>query len=219
MRFFKFFFGFILLFSGFSFATELIPAKVLYVLDGDTIKVFVNGKRESVRLIGIDTPESRINRRAKWQAKDLNKNVYEIVKLGKKAKSFVKTLVKKGDTVYLEFDIQQRDRYRRLLAYVWLQDGRILNREIICNGYAMPLTVPPNVKYADEFLWCYQTAREAKIGLWKEDKKDFSPFTCGTKKYCYQMISCEEAFFYLNTCGLKRLDRDKDGIPCEALCR
>ena len=195
---------------------EKKKAKVIRVIDGDTIVVKVDGKREKVRLIGIDTPETRRNKRAKLQAREQGKRLKTIIKMGRKAKKYVKSLVKRGDKVYIELDLETRDKYGRLLGYVWLDNGKMLNEEIICNGYAMPLTIPPNVKYEDKFLTCYQYARENNLGLWKNKIEEF---ICGTKKYCRQMDSCEEAMFYLNECGLKRLDGDKDGIPCERLCR
>lgn len=207
----------LLFISTLSLASNKIPAKVISITDGDTLKVLINGKVEKVRLIGIDTPESRINRRAKWQSRDLNKNVSEIVKMGKKAKRFVQSLVRKGDTIYLELDVQSRDRYGRILAYVWLKNGKMLNKEIICNGYAVPLTIAPNVKYSGEFRECYQKARSEGLGLWAD--ADYTDVKCGEKKYCSQMNSCKEAKYYLNTCGLKRLDKDGDGVPCESLCR
>ena len=146
---------------------NLPEATVDHVIDGDTIVVIFNGLKEHVRLIGIDTPESRMNHRVKIQERSLG-DAEKVIELGQKAKEFTKSLVKPGDKVYLEFDVQQRDRYGRLLAYVYLKDGRMLNKEIICNGYAMPLTVPPNVKYQEEFRKCYQYAREKGLGLWKE---------------------------------------------------
>ena len=73
----------------------------------------------------------------------------------------------KGDTVQIEFDVQQRDKYRRLLGYVYLADGRMLNEEIIKSGYASLMTYPPNVKYQDRFLKAYRAARSEKRGLWK----------------------------------------------------
>lgn len=145
---------------------NLPEATVDHVIDGDTVVVIFSGQKEHVRLIGIDTPESRINKRVEKQ-RELG-DAEKVIELGKKAKEFTKSLVKPGDKVYLEFDVQQRDRYGRLLAYVYLQDGRMLNKEIICNGYAMPLTIPPNVKYEEELRKCYQEAREKGLGLWKE---------------------------------------------------
>jgi len=157
---------------------DFVKAKVVKVIDGDTIIVSIpkttfndrktlKNLKYHVRLIGIDTPESRPNRRAKLQAKESHKSIEDIVKLGKLAKEFTKRLLPKGQTVYLEFDVQPQDRYGRLLAYVWLPDGRMVNALIICNGFAYPLTVPPNVKYQKLFLECFRKAREEKKGLWR----------------------------------------------------
>ncbi|MEZ0323518.1 MAG: thermonuclease family protein [Hydrogenothermaceae bacterium] len=151
-----------------SLPKNLKEATVVRIIDGDTIVVNIDGMEEKVRLIGIDTPESRVNKRATIQEKELNKDVEAIVDLGKQAKEFTSSLVKPGMKVYLEFDVQPRDKYGRLLAYVYLPDGRMLNKEIICNGYAMPLTIPPNVKYEKDFRECFQKAREEKKGLWNE---------------------------------------------------
>jgi len=70
--------------------------------------------------------------------------------------------------VYREFDVEKKDRYERLLAYVYLKDGTFLNAEIVKQGYASLMTYPPNVKYADDFVKLYREARENNRGLWKE---------------------------------------------------
>lgn len=160
---------FSLLFSpGFAEKIKKYPATILYVIDGDTIKVIYENKKESVRLIGIDTPESRKNKRAKMQAKQARTTIEEIVKLGKHSKEFTKTMLKKGDIVLIEFDVQERDKYRRLLGYVYLKNGKMVNLEIIREGYASPLTIPPSVRYSELFLKAYREARENKRGLWKQ---------------------------------------------------
>lgn len=147
---------------------NLVEAQVVRVVDGDTIVVNINGTEEKVRLIGIDTPESRLNSRAYLQEKELGKDAEVVVELGKKAKDFTTSVLDGAQKVFLEFDVQQRDKYGRLLAYVYLPDGRMLNKEIICNGYGMPLTIPPNTKYEKEFIDCFQKARQEKKGLWNE---------------------------------------------------
>ena len=68
-------------------------------------------------------------------------------------------------------------------------------------------------------LWNSTSGVDPSVSLPKEDKTSSGDFTCGKKRYCKQMTSCEEAEFYLNECGLTRLDRDNDGVPCEALCK
>jgi micrococcal nuclease len=62
--------------------------------------------------------------------------------------------------------VDERDRYDRALAYVWLRDGRFLNRMLVTRGYAQPLTVPPNVEYEDLFVRAARRARESGRGLW-----------------------------------------------------
>jgi micrococcal nuclease len=142
-------------------------ATVLRVIDGDTLKVLINGQEESVRLIGIDTPESKANKKGLNDAARSQKDIETIVSLGKEATRHVRSLVKKGDSVDIEFDVQPRDRYGRLLGYVYLSNGTFLNEEIVRAGYASPMTIPPNVKYKDRFLNAFREARENRRGLWK----------------------------------------------------
>ncbi len=88
--------------------------------------------------------------------------------MGKRATEFVESLVKTGGLITIEFDAQQKDRYGRLLGYVYLSNGKMLNEEIVKAGYANVMTIPPNVRYQDRFLKAYQEARERKRGLWEE---------------------------------------------------
>ena len=80
----------------------------------------------------------------------------------------MKTLVNSGDPVRIELDAQARDKYGRLLAYVYLSNGRMLNEEIVKAGYANVMTIPPNVKHQEAFLRAYRQARENKRGLWRD---------------------------------------------------
>jgi len=170
------------------------------VIDGDTIVVTTpEGKSEKVRLIGIDAPESQPNDKAKRDAERTGKDLKTINKMGKKATEFTKSLITTTlMKVELEFDVQKRDKYGRLLAYAYLKEGMTLgesfstggdldpfqkekrfiipiayekglfiNANIIKYGYATPMTIPPNVKYADLFQELYEEARENKRGLWK----------------------------------------------------
>ena len=159
---------------------DFVKAKVVRVIDGDTIVVsipkttFNNRKtlknlKFKVRLIGIDTPESKVNKRAKLQAKQARTDVKKIIELGLLAKKFTQKLLPKGKTVFLEFDVEPQDIYGRLLAYVWLKDGVMVNASLVCNGYAYVLTVPPNVKYEKLFRKCFRKAFLEKKGLWGLD--------------------------------------------------
>ena len=138
--------------------------KVERVVDGDTL-LLTNG--EKVRLIGIDAPESKPNPRAEKQVAMEGKDLKNIILMGEEATKFVRSLIKPGDEVRIEFDVEKRDRYGRLLGYIYLPDGRMINEEIVKAGYASLLTHPPNVKYQNRFLRAYKEARENKRGLWR----------------------------------------------------
>jgi len=124
-------------------------ALVARAVDGDTV-VLVGGER--VRYIGVDTPELHHPKRP-------------VEAYAREAWAFNRRLVE-GKQVRLEFDVQRRDRYGRLLAYVFLEDGTFVNAELIQQGYAQILTIPPNVKYQERFLVWQRQAREARRGLW-----------------------------------------------------
>ena len=124
-------------------------------IDGDTIELS-NGER--VRYIGIDTPELREKDGARW--------AYSPQPYAELAKDFNRELVE-GKLVRLEFDVQKRDRYNRLLAYVYIDD-KMVNLEMVRQGYAMIYTYPPDVKHTQEFLEAQKEAREGKKGLWAD---------------------------------------------------
>ena len=165
-----FFFAFLLAILGLALPVhaQQRTATVLWVVDGDTLKINYMGKEENLRLIGIDTPESKPNQKARKDAERTGEDLKTITAQGGKAAAFVKTLVKRGQTVRIEFDVQTRDKYGRLLGYVYLPDGRMLNEEIVKAGYANLMTYPPNVKHQERFLKAYREARENRRGLWGE---------------------------------------------------
>jgi len=181
------------------------------VIDGGTIVVTTpEGKSEKVRLIGIDAPESKPNDKARRDSKITGKDVATINKMGQKATNFVRSVIfvrrvifpikdcglhctLEGAEVKVVYDVQKRDKYGRLLAYILIDtgygfgDGSIigfrehhhimddrsegtiifLNASIIKAGFATPMTIPPNVKYADLFKELYEEARENNRGLWR----------------------------------------------------
>lgn len=136
-----------------------LTATVVRVIDGDTVDVLFNGKQERVRLIGVDTPET------------VHPEV-GVEPWGPEASAFTKRHLPPGTVVRLELDVQERDRYGRLLAYLYLPDGRMLNELLLQEGLAQLLTIPPNVRYVDQFVAAQQQAREARKGVWSEQ-----PFT------------------------------------------
>lgn len=137
---------------------------VTKVIDGDTIEL---ENKERVRLIGIDTPEAWYSRKLERDAKRTKTNCEAIMAMGKKATAFTKSLVG-GKRVRLEFDAEKRDRYDRVLAYVYLLDGRFLNAELLREGYAQIYTFVPNVKHVELFRKLQKEAQENKRGFWGE---------------------------------------------------
>ncbi len=141
-------------------------ATVLSVSDGDTVVLQIARNRERVRLIGIDTPESHSNPRAKKQAMRNHQDVLSIIEQGKAAALYTRNLLPRGTSVRIEHDVEKRDHYGRVLAYLWLPSGEMVNEKIITSGYAYPLTIAPNVRYQGRFLKGFHEARNAKRGLW-----------------------------------------------------
>ena len=123
-----------------------------YVIDGDTIIVIIDGKKQKVLLIGVDTPET-------------DGPYTKEEPFGKEASAFTKKITE-GKKVRLEYDRQKRDKYGRLLAYVYLEDGTFLNAELIKQGYATAFR-KFRFKYRDNFKRYEREARENKRGLWK----------------------------------------------------
>ncbi|MDR2471808.1 MAG: thermonuclease family protein [Treponema sp.] len=137
--------------------SRLLPAEVIDHVDGDTIRVRINnppaelGPVETIRLIGVDTPETVHPRR-------------EAEAFGKEASDFTKTRLL-GKRVYLAFDWDLRDRYGRLLAYVYTQDQRCHNAELVRQGYGHAYTRFP-FQFMEEFRSLEREAREQRRGLW-----------------------------------------------------
>ncbi len=145
--------------KSFDYSNVLVTRAV----DGDTL-VLENSER--VRLIGIDTPEIHESYKLTRDVQRSGTDAAVIKQMGMQAYEFTKKLVE-GKRVRLEFDVERYDKYKRILAYVYLEDGTFVNAEIVAQGYASLLTYAPNVKYADLFLKLYQLARQNKRGLWK----------------------------------------------------
>ena len=210
-----------LLFTHVLLQAATLTGRVVRITDGDTVIVLDStNTQHKIRLTGIDAPE-------RAQA------------FGTESKEHLSDSVA-GKIVIVEYE--KRDRYKRILGKVLLDDED-MNLEQIKAGLAWHYK-----KYQGEqnptdrkrYAKAEIEAREDMRGLWKEPspvppwawrrgQRDYSvkgrdlpaaeAFRCGTKRFCREMISCEEARFYLDKCGLTRLDGDSDGIPCESLCR
>lgn len=142
---------------------DLHSATLIKCIDGDTLKVKMDGSEITVRLIGIDTPES------------INPDESKNNEYGRMASDYTKTLLDNTETVYLEYDVESTDKYGRTLAYVWLADNTedienyMLNAILVKNGYADNMVIIPNVKYADTFEKLKKSAVANKAGLWQYD--------------------------------------------------
>lgn len=129
-------------------------ATVTEVVDGDTLTVRLSGRTETVRLIGIDTPETVHPTKP-------------VECFGPEASAFTKSLLPPGTEVSLVRDAEARDRYGRLLAYVTrVDDGLFVNRAILDNGMAVPLSIEPNTAHQRDFAEVAYRASAARLGLW-----------------------------------------------------
>ncbi len=212
--------------------------KVIRVVDGDTITVDLFGKNETLRLIGINSPETVDPRKP-------------VECFGKEASDKAKDILT-NKSVRLEADATQGelDKYNRLLRYVFLEDGTNFNELMISEGYAYEYTYNVPYKFQDEFKKAEKEAKETKKGLWadgicaeniiekpiientdpvQEPKPIITPTpalncSCSSNIYnCDNFATHQEAQALYNCCIQKvgydvhRLDRDKDGLACEAL--
>ena len=206
----------LLIFLGMLFVPNAYAAsftgKLVKVLDGDTVEVMHDGKAERIRLAQIDCPEKN-------------------QPFGQAAKKYVLDIAAQK---IVTVQVDTVDRYGRTVGEVFLSDGSNLNKLIVGAGYAWQYKrYSKDPEYGD----LEERARTAKLGLWQDinpvppwkwrraqrqissTQSTGKDFTCGSKQYCKEMTSCAEAKFYLNECGLSRLDGNEDGVPCEALCR
>lgn len=199
---------------------DLIDAEIVRVVDGDTMKVTIGKKEETIRLLIVDTPET----------KDPNKPIQPF---GKEATAYaVKNL--DGKSVKLELDVSERDRYGRLLVYLWIGD-KLFNEMLLKNGLARVAVYQPNVKYVDQFRAAQKAAQKARINIWSVEnyvqsdgfqspkKKAKQPAAAKkpagknvTYKNCTAVREAGAAPLYKGDPGYStKLDRDGDGVACE----
>lgn len=136
--------------AGGSQETAAETAVVKKAVDGDTIVVEMNGREYRVRYIGVDTPESTTKQEC----------------YGKEAARFNAKLVE-GQTVRFERDVNETDRFGRLLRYVYLANGEMVNEVLVREGYALARSFPPDVKYQDRFREAEREAKQRRRGLWR----------------------------------------------------
>lgn len=150
---------------------------------------------------------------------------------GRAASRFTKRVLRRGRVVRYRLGVESRDRYDRALAYVWLADGRLFNGLLVEQGYAQPLTVPPNVDFADRFRRAARAARRAGRGLWGAvrcalgpgDTRGGSDDAERDDRDCSDFATRAEAQRYFDRRGgrpgrdVDELDEDGDGRVCESL--
>lgn len=130
-------------------------ATVDFVVDGDTVDFIIDGREERVRLIGIDTPETK-------------KPNTPIECFGPEASAFTEDLLPVGTPVRIERDMVGRDDYGRVLGYVHrASDGVFVNYEIVRQGFAQPLSIEPNITYEQLFVEAARSAETGNTGLWE----------------------------------------------------
>lgn len=128
-------------------------ASVIKVIDGDTIILRLQGATETVRLIGVDTPETVHPTKP-------------VECFGPEASAFTHSVLKPKTQVRVQRDVEARDRYQRLLVYLYLIDGTFVNQELLRLGFARTMNIAPNTVFATNFASIETAARKNQIGLW-----------------------------------------------------
>jgi micrococcal nuclease len=142
-------------------------ATVIKVVDGDTLDVLVDGRKRRIRLIGVDTSELHESDKLIRDAKRSSCTEADLQELGAQATQFVLRLLSPSDSVRLEYSRRRYDDHQRILAFVWLSDGRLLNELLLCEGYAQArLHYVFRSDYRVRFQQCGQRAQVASKGLW-----------------------------------------------------
>lgn len=129
-------------------------ATVKKVVDGDTLVVRIGSRTETLRMLGVDTPETKHPTKPVgcW---------------GPEASAHTEALLPRGTDVWLERDVEARDRYGRLLVYVHRTvDGLFVNLELVSGGWAVPLSIEPNLTHEGDFVRAAQSAEQSNLGLW-----------------------------------------------------
>jgi len=144
-----------------------VTARVLRVNDGDTITVLLRGRQERVRLIGVDAPETALSQGLARRARRRGRTAKQEAALGAAVRRALLSVLSEDDQVRLAWGPQRRDQHRRLLAYVYLPDGRLLNRWLIEEGWARAFRGFGH-QYQKEFLRLEERARREGRGLWAQ---------------------------------------------------
>ena len=138
-----------------SVSTAPNSATVKHVVDGDTIDISIGGKTERVRLIGINTPETKHPTKG-------------VECFGPEASAYTEQLLPKGTALRVERDVEARDKYGRLLLYVYIASNNVfVNLDLVMNGYARPMVFEPNTAHKADFAQAATQAELRNVGLWQ----------------------------------------------------
>jgi micrococcal nuclease len=140
--------------------------EVEYVFDGDSFRADMGVLTQSVRLVGIECPEGTASSKARREAKKLGMTMTEYLKYGDEAAALTRRLLPKNGKFRIEYDVEKRDKYGRLLGYVFLSDGRMLNEELVKAGLAYLFPTEKNVKYKKRLLAALAEAKKYRRGIW-----------------------------------------------------
>ena len=133
---------------------EIADGKIAHVIDGDTVDIEIDGHTERVRLIGVNTPETKHPTKP-------------IECFGPEASAYLTQLLPKGTTVRIERDVEARDRYGRMLLYLYLGSNDLfINLDLVARGYGTPMSIEPNTFHRNDFVRAAAQAEAANVGLW-----------------------------------------------------
>ena len=132
-----------------------VLVRILTVIDGDTVDIEIDGQTERVRLIGVNTPETKHPTKP-------------IECFGPEASAYMTQLLPKGTEVRIERDEEARDRYGRMLLYLYRDsDNLFINLDLISRGYGTPMSIEPNTFHRNDFVHAAALAEASNVGLWK----------------------------------------------------
>ena len=141
--------------NGQADVAKIAHVKIVKVIDGDTVDIEIDGRTERVRLIGVNTPETKHPTKP-------------IECFGPEASAYMTQLLPKGTNVRIERDTEARDRYGRMLLYLYRNsDNLFINLDLISRGYGTPMSIEPNTFHRNDFVHAAALAEATNVGLWK----------------------------------------------------
>ena len=145
--------------------------EVDFVFDGDSFRADMGVLTQNIRLVGIECPEGTPSSKARREARRLGMTMREYLEFGDRAAAFTRKHLPKDGKFRLEHDVEKRDKYGRLLGYVWLPNGKLLNEELVRAGLATLFPTEKNVKYKARLQAALVEAKKHKRGIWAKPRK------------------------------------------------